>query len=358
MAKAKATSKKKYQYLKKAITLPNGTRKYIYGKTQEELNEKVLKEQILVSAGVDTCSEETFGHFTQMWFDMYKKPYLRERSLEAIKYVLNQHILPMIGDYRLRDISPMHIQKIMVNLSGKSNSLQSKVLSNLRAIFNVAQENGLIAKSPVSSTLKLNGKKTQEKEPLTSADCNLLLNQVKNPRAKTFLLTALHTGLRRGEILGLQWDDIDFKAKMIHVRHNAVITEHETTVNDFLKTAAGQRDIPLTEELEEWLRRQKKSAHSQYVIAMENHKPLTKSSYRSLWRLIERELPEKHITAHILRHTYITRLFEAGLDVKEVQYLAGHSTMDMTLKVYTHYDRRSRQSKTAEKVRDAMRASV
>ena len=76
------------------------------------------------------------------------------------------------------------------------------------------------------------------------------------------------------------------------------------------------------------------------------------------WRLIDRELPEKHITAHILRHTYITRLFEAGLDVKEVQYLAGHSTMDMTLKVYTHYDRRSRQAKTAEKVRDALRVSA
>ena len=91
---------------------------------------------------------------------------------------------------------------------------------------------------------------------------------------------------------------------------------------------------------------------------MENHKPLTKSSYRSMWRLIERELPSTHISAHILRHTYITRLFEAGLDMKEIQYLAGHSTMDMTLKVYTHYDRRSREAKTAEKVRNALRTSA
>lgn len=89
---------------------------------------------------------------------------------------------------------------------------------------------------------------------------------------------------------------------------------------------------------------------------MEDHKPLTKSSYRSMWKLIERELPDRHITAHILRHTYITRLFEAGLDIKEIQYLAGHSTIDMTLKVYTHYDRRSREAKTAEKVREALRA--
>ena len=177
-----------------------------------------MKAQILINAGVDIGSEETFGHFAQMWYDMYKKPYLRERSLDAIKYVLNQHILPVIENYRLRDITPMHIQAIMVRLSGKSNSLQSKVLSNLRSIFSIAQENGLVAKSPVSTTLKLTGKKTVEKEPLTASDCRLLLERVKNPRARTFLLIALHTGMRRGEILGLQWDDVDFKTRTIHIQ--------------------------------------------------------------------------------------------------------------------------------------------
>ena len=317
-----------------------------------------MKAQILVNAGVDICSEETFAHFSQMWYDLYKKPYLRENSLNSIKYVLNQHILPYIGGYRLRDITPMQIQSIMAGLSGKSNSLQSKVLVSLRSIFNVAHENGLIARSPVSSMLKPTGKTTQEKETLTATECQVLWNKVKNTRARTFLLIGLHTGMRRGEFLGLQWKDIDFKEKVIHVLHNAVVSENETMVSEKLKTKAAKRNLPPSEELEAWLTERKKTSHSQYVIAMENHKPLTKSSYRSMWRLIERELPDTHITAHILRHTYITRLFEAGLDVKEIQYLAGHSTMDMTLKVYTHYDRRSREAKTAEKVRDAFRTSV
>ena len=103
-------SKKKYEYLTKAITMPDA--------------------QIMVNAGVDICSEETFGQFAQTWYDLYKKPYLRQRSLDAIKYVLNLHILPVIGNYCLRDISPMQIQAIMAGLSGKSHSLQSKVLSN------------------------------------------------------------------------------------------------------------------------------------------------------------------------------------------------------------------------------------
>jgi len=307
---------------------------------------------------VDICSEETFAHFSQMWYDLYKKPYLRENSLNSIKYVLNQHILPYIGGYRLRDITPMQIQAIMAGLSDKSNSLQAKVLVSMRSIFNAAHENGLIARSPVSSMLKPTGKTTQEKVTLTAKESQILLDKVKNTRARTFLLIALHTGMRRGEILGLQWGDIDFKEGVIHVQHNAVIGEKTTTVSEDLKTRAAKRNLPLSEDLDAWLSERKKTSHSQYVIAMENHKPLTKSSYRSMWRLIERELPDTHITAHILRHTYITRLFEAGLDVKEIQYLAGHSTMDMTLKVYTHYDRRSREAKTAEKVREALRASV
>ena len=358
MTKKKSQRKKDYQYFTKAVQMPDGKRKYFRARTQEELDEKVLKAQILIRSGVDICSEETFGHFSQMWYDLYKKPYLRENSLNSIKYVLNQYILPCIGGCRLRDINPMQIQAIMAGLSGKSNSLQSKVLMNLRSIFNVAVENGLIAKSPVSVTLKPASKATEEKETLTADECRTLLDRVTNTRARTFLLIGLHTGMRRGEILGLQWKDVDFKKKAIHVRHNAVVKEGETTVSENMKTDAAKRNLPLSEELEAWLSERKKTSHSQYVIAMENHKPLTKSAYRSMWKLIERELPGTHITAHLLRHTYITRLFEAGLDIKETQYLAGHSSPGVTLKVYTHYERRSREAKTAEKVREALRTGV
>jgi integrase len=348
------TQTKKYQYKRKTLQLPNGERKEVYAKTQEELDDKVMEVRILTHSGVDVCSEETFGHFAQMWYDVYKKPYLRDKSQEMVKYILNQHILPVIGGYRLQDITPMQIQAIMSGLVGKSNSLQSKVLINLRSIFKAAQENGLIVRSPVSSMLKPGGKKTQEKTALTPQECEKLIERVRNPRAKTFLLIALNTGMRRGEILALKWDDVDFEKKLIHVRRNAVLLRGGTKLSDELKTRAGRRDIPLTEALEAHLLVEKKRTHSQYILAMQNHQPMTDSSYKSMWRLIERELPEKHVTAHILRHTYITRLFEAGLDIKEIQYLAGHSSVDMTLRVYTHYDRASREQTTIEKVRAAM----
>ena len=345
---------KKYQYKRKTILLPNGERKDLYAKTQEELDDKIMRFKILTRSGVDVCSEETFGHFAQMWYDIYKKPYLREKSLEMIRYILNQHILPELGDYRLQDITPMQIQSIMAGLAKKSSSLQSKVLINLRSIFKIAQENGLIVRSPVSSMLKPGGRKTAEKVALTPQECEKLIERVKNQRAKTFVMIALHTGMRRGEILALRWDDVDFKKKIIHVRRNAVLLRGGTKLSDELKTNAGRRDVPLTEALEAHLAAEKKRSHSQYIVAMQNHQPLTQSSYKSMWNLIERELPEKYVTAHILRHTYITRLFEAGLDIKEIQYLAGHSSVDMTLRVDTHYDRASREQTTIEKVRAAM----
>lgn len=243
----------------------------------------------------------------------------------------------------------------MSGLAGKSNSLQSKVLIHLRCIFTVAMENGLVAKSPVSSTLKAGGKQTEEKEPLTPEESLLLLERVKDVRARTFLLIALHTGMRRGEILGLMWEDIDFRKKVIHVRHNAIIKEKVTAVSEALKTKAARRDLPMSDELTDWLTERKSRSHSELVFTMKDGKPMTQSSYKSMWQHIIKELPDAHFSAHILRHTYITRMFEAGLDIKEIQYLAGHGTAAMTLRVYAHYDQRTRKAATAEKVREALR---
>lgn len=136
--------------------------------------------------------------------------------------------------------------------------------------------------------------------------------------------------------------------------HYAVIKQKDTTVSTELKTKAGKRDVPLTEELEAWLKEQKRTAASDYIFVMKDGKLLTTSAFHKLFAWIDKALPERHITAHILRHTYITRLFEAGLDLKEIQYLAGHSSVEMTLRVYAHYDRLSRDLSTAEKVRAAL----
>ena len=242
----------------------------------------------------------------------------------------------------------------MLSIKDKSFSLQQKVLTQLRSIFRAAEENRLIEKSPVSSTIKPSGEKTSEKIPLIPTQVRQLLARVTEDEARTFVMLALFTGMRRGEILGLYWSDIDFQEHIIHVRHSAELANKSSVVTDQLKTSASRREIPMPEALEAWLKEYRDFRRQGLVLSMKGGKPYTRGAYEAMWRTIAKKLPDVSFSAHILRHTYITHLFEAGLDMKEIQYLAGHSTIDMTLRVYTHYDRVTRQEKTFEKVRESI----
>lgn len=159
------------------------------------------------------------------------------------------------------------------------------------------------------------------------------------------------------------------EAQVIHVTHNAVFTNAQTVVSNDLKTSAARRDIPIPPTLLAVLTGAQKDNASPFVLHMNNGKPLSQTSFSNLWDMVRRRTVDDaadlgkparnskmirsldfHVTPHQLRHTYITRLFESGLDIKEIQYLAGHSTVDMTLRVYTHYQHESRKKETAQKV--------
>ena len=226
----------------------------------------------------------------------------------------------------------------------------------------------LIAKSPVPLRLRSGGIATKEKAALTVEQSRQLLNAVFGTRAYLFCLIALQTGMRRGEICGLMWSDIDFDAQIIHVRHNAIFTNAQTVVSSDLKTAAARRDIPIPPTLLALLTSEKNGSESPFVLHMDNGGALSQTSFSNLWNMVRRRTVDNpndlgtparnskmvrsldfHVTLHQLRHTYITRLFESGLDIKEIQYLAGHTTIDMTLRVYTHYQHESRKKETAKK---------
>lgn len=352
-----------------SVMLPNGKRKWIRSKTEEGLEQKKKEVMLQIGTGLDILDNSTFGEYAEVWFNVYKKPYLRQKSLEALRNALNYHIYPFLRDVPLKKVSPMQIQLIVASLAKNSKSLNDKVIQILRGVFNAAVDNNLIAKSPVPTKIKSKGVRTKEKTALTADQSKRLLDAVSNTRAYLFCLIALQTGMRRGEICGLMWEDIDLDKQIIHVRHNAVFTSSQTVVSEALKTSAAVRDIPIPPTLLDTLKGLKSSGGSPFVLHMNNGKPLSQSSFSNLWDMVRRrtvddpaELGTKatnskmvrsldfHVTPHLLRHTYITRLFESGLDIKEIQYLAGHTTVDMTLRVYTHYQHETRQQDTANKV--------
>lgn len=341
--------KKKYKYFTKAISCPDGTRKYIRGKTQKELDEKVRKVMCDLGMGININDDTTFGELAQMWVDLVKRPRNKPQSMKVVLTNINTHLIPALGHMRVRDIRSAHIAAFMLGVKDLSQGVQGTLLAYLRAMFAFAVDNAMIARSPVPSTMKPAGVPSKTREPLTPEECTALLREADTKREwlRTFTRLCLFLGLRAGEACGLCWDCVDFSSGVIHVRRQVVCTTGQTVLTDTLKTSASLRSIPAPPELMSYLHRLKAATTSILVIHTSTGGPVAPGTAGSAY---SRFTSVPHLHPHLLRHTYATRLVESGMDVKEVQYLLGHSTPDMTLNIYAHYDRRSREAETARKV--------
>jgi len=348
--------KKQYKYYTKAITCPDGTRKYIRGKTQAELDEKVAAAQTELRSGVNINDRTTVAELAQAWVDLHKRPHLRPQSLNALLFVLNKHVIPYIGSMRVRDVRAAHISDIMVNHGYESRGSNSALLSYLRSIFDFACDNRIIATSPVAKMERAQGTPTRSKEPLSLEETTQLLSSFRDTNFYLFSLIALSTGLRRGEILALKWDCVDFERGVIHVRRTLVESHTDRQVfvmQETPKTSAGVRTVPMPPPLRHELLKAKASASAMFVLSSGGtHWQIRE--YRQLTRALHKVLAPRSITPHLLRHTYATRLIEGGLDLKQIQYLLGHSSANFSLNLYVHYDRASREQETCDKVAEVL----
>ena len=338
------------------VTAANGKKVYVYGKTKEELERKILEAKIAMHSGVDITCNFTFEEYASPWMAAYKSPpRVSEPSHLLADANMRNHVLPFFGKMKLRDIKPMHIQLFIKSMDGYSKSLQSKCMQLVKGIMQSAVEDGLIVKTPVNSNHKLTGTPTEEAEPLTNEQVLDLLANLKGYRPYLFVLLALTTGMRRGEILGLMWDDIDFDANIIHVRHNLAFpcNSNYAEVTDKLKTPSSYRDIPMSPVLREYLLTLDQGTKT--VVHTAEGKPLTKASFRVLWDTVNRRAPDGvDCHPHLLRHTFTTQCIESGMDPTEVQHLLGHKNIDVTMNIYNHYRERSRGSETARKLQGAL----
>lgn len=353
---------KKYPYTV-TLTLPDGRRKYYRGETKKEAEAKRDKDRLLMGSGVNIADGSTFQQVAESWYTLAKEDQLKTKSREVVTTTLTRYVYPMLGSKKIRDIKPADIFALMKSVSGYSNSLQKKVLQYTKSVFTFAMDNDLILKSPVISTIKAGGDKPEEEQALTDAQCTTLLDAVRGTRAYLFVELLLYTGLRRGEALGLMWSDIDFQKAELHVSRSIVFTNDNQTgeINPDLKTSNARRDIPIVPKLLEDLRAAKAESKSLYVFSKADGGFMSQSSLDSLWNIVRRRTTAAKsgrvvrsldftVHPHQLRHTCITRWLENGMDLKEVQYLAGHSSADITMNIYAHYRKTQLLSETASKM--------
>jgi integrase len=351
-------AKTKKKYVTRTVTLPDGTRKYVYGKTKAEAEAKLKEVKAQIEKGIRVNDDTTFAELAKLWVKNYKAAYVREGTLRNIESSITAHLIPHLGNMKVRDITPLMCQTLISDLAVSGHSVTGPVLSRLRDIMEVGVEMGCIARNPVPASLKApkQSPKKGEKQVLPrQLETEILFQLTPMSHEYLFFILGKEIGARRGEILALSWDCIDLDSNTIRIRRNLTHDKSDRPVLiDVLKTDDGRRDLPITTVLHEVLSAMPVKEGLVFGELFTKRKAETVWLHiRSACAAVDAAYAE-NFTAHVLRHTYITRLFEAGLDIKEIQYLAGHKDVSTTLGTYAHYDKASRQEATFEKVRSVM----
>lgn len=357
-----------------SLTLPDGSRKFFDGKTKKEAERKRDEAKAKLFYGWDIGNNTTFGEMADLYLQEYMaQKKLHIRTKESTKGIFDRYLIPTLGDMKLRDIKPAHIDKMLLKYSDLSKSTQNKILIYANKVFAKAIENDIIPRSPT-----VNKKPTAEKpdkvRPLTNAQCEQLLAATKGTRVYPFIVLALFSGLRKGEALALMWKDLDFENDLIHVERSLVFPQsnRQGEINEAMKSDSAHRTIPMAPEIKKVLLAERRKTNSVFVFHLRNGDHISAESFRSMWDIVTyrtiggpatghhvHATLDFHVTPHQLRHTCCTRWIANGMTPKEAQYLMGHSSPDITMGVYADYIAEQELTNTAKKLQtEGLRMSV
>ena len=231
-----------------------------------------------------------------------------------------------------------------------------EVLTLLRQILNSAVSDKLIDTNPAADKRIYNPSRVKnEREALSFDEWQEVVNSLDRLMGfdRLYLAIVVFTGMRRGEVLGLRWEDIDLASNVIHVRRNVTHTSNAPIIGE-PKTEKGKRDVPIMEGLKKHLVPMKESG---YVVSRDKSpdEPLTFSAYDSMWRRINDTIELHGATSHVFRHTLGTILYETGTDIKTIQSVVGHADYSTTMNTYVHA-RDDRKQAAMAKINDQLSA--
>lgn len=323
-------------------------RKMIYADTQKELDLKVAELKLSIENGTFTDDEGmTVEAWAYKWLEIYKNNVAngtKKMYLNAIK----NHIAPELGYIRLKDLKKHHVQKLVNKRHNEGLTRGIKIfMLTLNQMLDVAVENDYIVKN-IAKNLNIPKHIAPEKKALSDEEIDIVKKAAKTHRGGSFIITLIYTGMRRGEIIPLTWNDIDFKNRVIRV-NKAVEMEHGHPIIKTTKTHASNRDIPMLDIVYDVLKEEKKHTNSIYVFTSTFNEIHTQNSLKNLLNGFKNECSkiagkEFEFTFHELRHTCATILYNAGVGIKEAQDWLGHSSAIVTMDIYTHLDKKKKDS--------------
>lgn len=333
--------------------------KNIYAKSKAELDRKVTEYKSQVNKGIILDDKNmTVEEWADSWLNIYKDN-VGFNTKRRYENIINQQIKPYIGFVKLSKLRLAEVQALINELSPKySYSTVKKVKETLHQMYTQAIRNGFVYVNPADG-VQLPKNNAKERQQLTEGDISKLKFFCRNYRSGALIMTLLYTGMRRGEILALTWNDIDFDKNIITVNKAVEFRNNQPYIKP-PKTKKGNRTIPLLFALRPYLLELKQRAVTDTVFVNTHNQPHSDTSIKRLWSgflkeyneyLKKEEEDKATFTMHQFRHTYATLLYKAGVDVKTAQEFLGHSSVNITLDIYTHLEEKTREQ-GAEKMND------
>lgn len=357
-----------------ARTTVNGVKISCSHKNLTTLKEIFEEEKLKVITRTVTynCSY-TVSSWFKLWFEKYKQPTLKPTSVDIYRRNFVNTFGRLLGDFNLSELKQADIQTAISDLKNEGYALKSirDRVSILRLCLDAAVANNLIPTNPCIGTIVPTYNEIKpERRVLTEREEKIILDAVKGTFYEPLYKIMLLTGMRIGEIGGLQWEDIDFENKIIHVRRNLscqYIDGEKKLSLVHPKTKYSLRKIPFFDETEQVLMIQRKQQDElkkslgkrwrceeefgDLVFTSSMGSPLTRYTISTAMRDLEKDIngteiakafyekrePEllEHIHPHCFRHTFATRLCRKGMPIQVVQRIMGHANINMTME-YTH----------------------
>lgn len=269
------------------------------------------------------------------WLD-YKKDKVKTQSYSKYYYIINNYLIPILGNKKVRKINEKCIDDFFENqiIKGLSLSTKKTLLYVLKSSGHKYLGNVILnikIKSPKSSIVYFN-KEEQKK----------IENYNTNDLKKIGIIICLYTGIRIGELCCLKWEDIDFENGYLNIsktiqrvkNFNNEIKSKTSLVISSPKSFSSKRIIPLSNYLLNYLKKFK-SANQNFILT-NSLKPLEPRNYEKYFENILLKLKIRKLKFHALRHTFATRSIESGMDIKTLSEILGHSSYRITYEVYVH----------------------
>ena len=325
--------------------------KNVLGKTQAEVKAK-LKAAIQEAQTLDLSKtgKYTVGEWMEVWFEDYAKLKVRPSSHQTYRGYIDNHIRPNIGDIPLEKLTSLDLQKLYKKLltkgrverleaRGQPKGLSAKTVRNIHQILSsalkLAQEQRIILTNPAEGCA-LPKVEHREMKTLPVEQLQSFLREARESGVFELYYLELATGLRRGELLGLKWEDIDLDRGDLRVKRQVSRINGEV-VEAPLKTKNAYRTLPLAEDTIDVLKEQReKVGSSPWVFPSPNGGPISPDSVLHMLHRVLKRAGLPRVRFHDLRHTFATLALQNGVDIKTVSGMLGHFSAGFTLDTYAH----------------------